>query len=129
MNWRDLLVISPLGPTVRGRRPPAPPGSATGAFVTAQSITSFPVASGLVFAAWKGIGSISPTIAASRISPFVVALAIGLLVYVATLSDRRVHRPEGAIEWASSVGIACANSLLLWVAALGLATFGPSGTS
>ncbi|SRR5229473_2701179 len=127
MNWRDLFVISPPGRQVRGRRPPVQAGSTTGAFVTVQSITSFPVASGVVFAVWKGVGSVSAQASSSRITPLLVALAVGCVVYLATLTDVRVHRPGGLIEWASSVGVAFVNCVLLWVAALGLATFGPAG--
>jgi len=129
MNWRDLFVIQPIGRTVRGQRPPIQAGSTTGAFVTTQSITSFPVASAVVFAVWKGVGSISTNVALSKITPLVVALGVGSLVYLATLTDVRVRRPQGLVQWGSSVGIACVNCVLLWVGALGMATLGPSGSA
>jgi len=125
MNWRNLIISTPLTVTPgRGDAVAAetPPAQSTSPFLTPQSVASFPVASGIVYAISQGIAKLPVPAHVSPFIPLVVALLVGAIIYAITFDDKRVPRPSSPREWAISVGIALLNSLLLWTSAIGIST-------
>jgi len=97
----------------------APPAAqAQGAFITPQSFVTFPVASMLVSLAWTVLRQLFPW-GSSTVVAAVIALAVGAVIFLVTVSDQDA-RPRTTAGWVVAVVVGFFNSLLLLAAALGI---------
>ena len=92
----------------------------TGAFITPQSIMSFPVASSLVSALWRLAEAIMPSWGTSKVTLLIIALVIGLFIWGISVTDPNLQQSRR--EKFIAFGIAVINSLYLAIAALGITT-------
>lgn len=125
MRVSNLVVARPRA--VKEERPellagvtaaPPPAPEAVGAFVTPQSFVSFPVASGLVTLAWALCRQLFPW-GSSTVVPAVIALLIGAVIFLVTVSEADA-RPKTLASWVVAVVVGLFNSLVLLAAALGI---------
>lgn len=120
MSFTDLFVVRSTSTRVRTTFAPGGPAAApaTGVFITPQSLTSFPVASGIVTGLW----ALAQRLFAWGGSTLVVlclSIAIGLLVFLINISDPTAA-PKSAKAWLVAVSVALINCLFLCAAALGI---------
>ena len=101
-----------------GTDPPPPPVTVS-AFITPQSLVSFPIASLVVRLLWSVADKLVPGALANNWVGLGIALVIGLLVYLLSISDGTLAmtRKQKAI----GIAIATINSLVLFAAAAGIA--------
>jgi hypothetical protein len=118
MGFRNLFLLDKRTPAERGAAlAAAAPGSSEGAFLSAKSLMSFPIASGAVGILWKvmqrfwGVGDVAV---------LYISLAVGALIFLIVVSDEN-GRPHGIANWIVSIAIGLLNSVLLGASALGLA--------
>jgi hypothetical protein len=88
------------------------------AFITAESLVSFPLAAGLVTGLWSLMKVLFPTFGPSPWTAVVVSFAIGLFIYLISITDRRVHLNRS--DQLVGLGVAVLNSLYLVMTALGI---------
>lgn len=117
---RDNLAPPPPPDGRRSITPPSAGNSGTepdkvGAFITVQSLATFPAASTAVTVVWKVLGAVIPGVAENKIVPLVVALVIGALIYLMS-----ADKGQDAKAKLAGVVIAVINSFMLAAAALGL---------
>jgi hypothetical protein len=87
-----------------------------GVFTTAQSLVTFPGAVAAVTTIWKVIGTMYPAFgSANKVVPVVLALIIGILIYLTSVSKGTTLKQKSA-----EVGIAVINSFTIAAAALGI---------
>jgi hypothetical protein len=99
----------------------APQDTAVSAFLTPQSLATFPGASAAVLILWKVAGQLVPAWKESRLVPLALALLVGLLVYLISNADRALdHAPATFVQKLTTGMIALFNSLFLYAAAVGL---------
>ncbi|MBI4929818.1 MAG: hypothetical protein HY841_03580 [Bacteroidetes bacterium] len=96
------------------RKQPAEKGSVH-VFTTPQSLATFPIASTSVMVIWKVLGKIFPSWGASYILLLVIALAIGMVIYLIGINDRMTARQK-----LIALCIAVINSFFLMASALGI---------
>jgi N-acetyl-anhydromuramyl-L-alanine amidase AmpD len=102
-----------------GGEPAGPPiPSAVGAFVTPQSVMSFPIASGAVAMLSKLAKGLVQGVE-ENVLILGAASVIGLLIFLVTLSDPQV-RPRTPLKWAIAILMALINTAFLAVSATGL---------
>jgi hypothetical protein len=92
----------------------AAPGQ-VGAFITPQTLVTFPGASTVVTVVWKLLGTAIPSWHDVKLVLFVIALIVGMLIYL--LSDDKGNDVKSKV---SSFIIALLNSFMLAAAALGI---------
>ena len=92
----------------------------TGAFITPQSLVSFPVASSLVGGLWRLAEALIPSWGGSKATLVVISLVIGLFIWAISVTDPNLKQTRR--EKFISFGIAVVNSLYLAIAALGIMT-------
>ena len=91
------------------------------AFLTPQSLATFPGASGVVLILWKVSGQLVPGWQASHVVAAVLSLVVGALVYLASITDKNLdHAPVGLAEKVLTLAIGLINSVMLYAAATGL---------
>jgi hypothetical protein len=86
-----------------------------GAFITPQTLVTFPGASTVITVIWNLIGRVNAAWKDDEIVLFIIALIIGMLIYL--LSD---DKGDDAKSKVSSFIIALLNSFMLAAAALGI---------
>lgn len=125
MKVYDLFntTATARAPTPRAPISPAAAGGegqpvTTGAFITAQSLVSFPLAAGLVAGFWKMAQVLVPDFGASKWMAVAIAFAIGLVIYLISVTDERLNLSGRAK--AVALVIAIINCLYLAMAALGI---------
>lgn len=122
MRIQDLV-----NSVARPRRPrgePVPAGEtqySVSSFITPQSLVSFPVATGVVVIVWQLAKLLLPFGSSSWV-PVITSLAIGVLIFGASVSDERAKISTRDVV--IGVPIAVLNSLMLAAAALGIPTAG-----
>lgn len=94
-------------------------GGQVGVFVTLQSVVTFPVATAAVTTIWKVLGTVQPSWNSSKLVPLIIALVIGLLIYLATVSHGTDFRQK-ILE----AGVAFINTFTIAAAALGIGGIG-----
>jgi hypothetical protein len=93
-----------------------------GVFTTSQSLVTFPGATAAVTTVWKVLGNVHPSLGdTNKIVPILLALALGLLIYLTSVTKGTNWR-----ERLSGLGIAIVNSATIAAAALGIEGAGPS---
>ena len=91
-----------------------------GIFTTPQSLVTFPVATAAVTTIWKVLGSVHPPFNSdNKLVPLIVALVIGLLIYLATVSQGASLKQK-LVE----AGVAIINTFTIAAAALGISDIG-----
>jgi hypothetical protein len=88
------------------------------AFITAESLVSFPLAAGMVAGLWKLVQVLFPTFGPSPWAAVVISFIIGLFIYFISITDKQVHLERR--EQIKGLGIAVLNSLYLVMTALGI---------
>jgi hypothetical protein len=97
------------------------PATTVSAFLTPESLVTFPGASAAVLILWKVAGGLVPNWSGSRWVALVLALVIGLLVYLISNSDKTLdHAPATFAQKLTTGAIALINSLFLYAAAVGI---------
>lgn len=119
VNAPPSAPVAPSIPGAPNQAPAAPALSATpvGVFITAQSLTTFPVASTLVTIVWKVLGKVNASLSNEALVPLIVALFIGLAIYGLSADKGNTGK-----ERLVSFFIAILNSFMLTAAALGIDT-------
>ncbi len=97
----------------RAAAPGEPPK--IGVFTTAQSLVTFPVASGLVTLVWRVIAAVWPAWGNTKVVPLVIALLVGGLIHVISVTPGTTRR-DGFI----GLAVAVLNSFSLAATALGI---------
>lgn len=124
MNIHDLVNYTAAPPTPRGAPAPAAAGSGaaqpvtSGAFITPQSLVSFPFAAGVVVGLWKGIQALFPAWGPSPWIALVIAFLVGGLVTLISISDGRLNLTQR--QTIIAAGVAFLNCFYLFMAALGI---------
>jgi hypothetical protein len=96
--------------------------AAIGVFTSWQSLVAFPLATCVVATAARAGRTIGRTDFDSIAMPLTAALVVGAAIFVLTVMDTRA-RPQTLGGWLASFAVAFVNSLLLFVAALGIEKF------
>jgi hypothetical protein len=87
-----------------------------GVFTTGQSALTFPGSVAAVTTIWEVLGSMSPSLGeTNRVVPVVLAVAIGAIIYLTSVTKGRGWRQQ-----LGSMGIALVNSFTIAAAALGI---------
>lgn len=108
----------PSPPPGSGGGAPAPTdGNAVGVFTSPQAVVTFPAASGLITVVWKVLGQVNTGWGTNKLVPFVLALIVGLLIYLQT--ETPGVKPKDKII---GFGFALLNSVTLAATALGINT-------
>ena len=99
---------------------PSPGSPQVGIFTTPQSLVTFPVATAAVTTIWKVLGAVyEPWNSNNKLVPLFIALIIGLLIYLATVSQGASLKQK-LIE----AGVAIINTFTIAAAALGISDIG-----
>jgi hypothetical protein len=117
VNHTTLVPAVPRGVAVAAA---APTPVTTGAFITAQSLISFPVAAGLVTGFWALAKKLLPTYGSSPWAAVVISFVIGMFIFYISISDTRMRLSKS--QKVIALGIAVINSLYLVMTALGIST-------
>jgi len=99
--------------------PPPPPVSVS-AFITRESLLSFPVATGVVKLVWWVTGQVADGAQNKKWVGLVIALAVGLLIYFISNSDPTLTLTPQQKQ--IGIAIALINALVLFAAAAGIDT-------
>ena len=121
MPFADLLVFD-CSPTRATTEQPGTAAPAAGVFTSWQSLVAFPLATCVVVTTARAGRTIGRTDFDSIAMPLTAALVVGGVMFVLTAVDPRA-RPRSLRGWVASFGVAIVNSLLLFVAALGIEKF------
>ena len=114
-NKRVDVKIAGLAPGV----PPPPPVSVS-AFITEQSLVSFPIATGVVKLIWFVTGMVVENAEKTNWVGLIIALAVGILIYAISTSDTTLTlTPRQKLV---GIAIALINALVLFAAAAGIDT-------
>ena len=121
MAFRDLFLARPQGEEPQGLAVAASTESPSpvAVFITPESLATFPGASLVVTVVWVLIKKLAPKFGASPWIPVVASLAVGTVIFVSTISDRRAA-PRTRSRWIVAIAVAVFNSLYLAASALGL---------
>ena len=122
MRLADLVVVAPECDDHDTPRVPDGRPSAAGIFTARQSIVAFPMSISVVATIARAGHTIGRTAFDSIAVPLVAAFVVGALLAAVTLSDPRV-RPRDPAGWGVALLVAIVNSLVLFVAALGIEKF------
>jgi len=95
---------------------PAATPPATGAFITPQSLVTFPIATALVTGLWKGAQALNPAFASPWVA-LLLAFAIGGVIAAISFSDDRLYLSRR--EMFIAIGVAIINSGYLFAIAVG----------
>lgn len=95
---------------------------ATAYFIAPKSLLVFPVGTSIVATAARAGRTIGGMDADSVLLPLVIALLIGLVLFGVAVAEPR-SRPKSTSEWLIASGVAVANSLVFFVAAIGIDKF------
>ena len=119
MSFRDWFLVGTRRPAEKGEARAAAevPGSSEGVFLSAKSLLSFPVASGIVSIVWKLWQHFTPLV--HDIVVLWISLAVGAVIFLIVISDPAA-RPRTSVAWIVSFALAVLNSLFLAASALGL---------
>jgi len=124
MNWRRLFNIGvPVQPKrLRGepRIVSAEEETGKGAFITPQSLVTFPVATLAVGVAWKSIEALVPEWAGNLWVPFFLSFAIGAFVYIVGITEPNANYTTR--EKVISAFVAIVNIFYIFASATGIAT-------
>ena len=96
------------------------PAGGTGAFITTQSIMSFPVASGLAAGIWQLLAKVFPPYGGTNPTLFAVSMVLAALIWAISITDPSVTMTMR--EKAIAGGIAVINGMCLAMSALGVKT-------
>lgn len=130
MKLSDLVVSRASAPQARAESRSQPRGGEegkgegegkAGAFITPQSLVSFPVATVVVIGLSKVVGRFWTKMPDGAENYIILGLSllVGLVIFLLTTTDEAA-RPKGARGWIVAVIIAIFNSGLLAGAALGV---------
>ena len=120
MTPEDPIVPANPAPANSVVNATSPAGkSQVGVFVTLQSVVTFPVATAAVTTIWKVLGTIQPSWNNAKVVPLIIALVVGLLIYIATVSRGTDFRQK-ILEF----GVAVINTFTIAAAALGIGGIG-----
>lgn len=108
---------APANPVVNAT--PTAGNSQVGVFVTLQSVVTFPVATAAVTTIWKVLGTVYPSWSNEKLVPLIIALVVGLFIYIATVSQGAALRQK-ILE----AGVAIINTFTIAAAALGIGGIG-----
>jgi hypothetical protein len=124
MNWRRLFNIGvPVQPKLLRGEPraiSAEEETGKGAFITPQSIVTFPVATLAVGLVWKSIGALVPDWAGNLWVPFFLSLAIGVFVYIVAVTEP--NSDQTTREKTIGAFVALVNVFYIFASATGIAT-------
>jgi hypothetical protein len=84
-------------------------------FTTTESVLTFPVASGVVTIIWQVIGGVFPSWGKKPVVAFVIALLMGMLIWVASITKDQTKKDR-----LIGAAIAIINSFSLAATALGI---------
>lgn len=96
----------------------APSATSTGVFITPQSLTSFPVATGVVTAVWALVQRLTSWGNSSWV-PLILSLVVGTVIFLINTSEPSAA-PQSRRGWVIAVSVAVLNSLFLCAASLGI---------
>ena len=113
-NAVSMIPIRKVPAKVTTEAADATPGT-QGVFVTPQSLVTFPVASFIVMVIWKVLSALIPSFEESKIVPAVIALIIGIFIYVISFSEQATVKDK-----IIGIVIAIINSFLLAASVLGI---------
>ena len=91
-------------------------------FTMPQSLATHAVAICVVATLTRAFRTILRPDADSLLVPLAAAIAVGGLIALSVVSDART-RPRGALEWTTAMMVAVVNSLVLFVATIGIDKF------
>jgi hypothetical protein len=119
--FKDLFIIRGIREPEKGEMVPAgrQKRESTGVFITPKSISTFPIASFVVTLIWVLAQKLFPTWGSSIWVPVMTSLFVGLVIFLATTSDKDA-KPQTLQTWFVSGAVAFFNSLYLAASALGL---------
>ena len=124
MNWRRLFNIGvPVTPKrIRGEARPISAEAATGkgAFITPQSLVTFPVATLAVGLAWKSIEALMPEWKGNLWVPFLLSFAVGGFVYFVAITEP--NSDQTSREKVIGAFVALLNTFYIFASATGIAT-------
>jgi len=111
-RFRNLISVR------RRESPPAAapgPTEPVGAFVTAATLVTFPVASAVVLIIWKALGQTPLELFDGRAGIAIAAVLVGLVIYLVSYkAAENLQRQLGEF------GIAVINTFILYAAAAGI---------
>jgi hypothetical protein len=126
---------------IRNYTPPAEKGElqaiadaekAAPIFISAQSLTAFPVASLVTKLIWEVLKKLGLPHVGSNLCALLIALIVGLILFLITIDDPN-SRPKSFPQWLIALFVAFINSLFLFAAVIGMSisapTLGASGSS
>ena len=124
MNWRRLFNIGvPVTPKrIRGEAQPISAEAETGkgAFITPQSLVTFPVSTLAVGLAWKSIEVLVPEWKGNFWVPFLLSLAIGVFVYLVAITEP--NSDQTLRDKFIGAFVALVNTFYIFASATGIAT-------
>lgn len=124
MNWRRIFNIGvPVkSKRLRGetRAIAAEEETGKGAFITPQSLVTFPVATLAVGVAWKSIEALKPALAGNLWVPFSISCAIGLFMYLVGITEPNANLTTR--EKLIGAFVAVVNIFYIFASASGIAT-------
>lgn len=116
-SWRSLFVKGPpIQP--RGRAIPAGAQEATGAFITPQTLTTFPGATAAVSIISHVVAQFITKYDFNTVTSF-IAILVGIIILIINVSDPRL-KPRGSRAWIIALTVGFINACCLVVAALGV---------
>lgn len=122
MTVTDLLVIDRGGDDRHIEISKGDQPRAVGVFTSAQSLVAFPLATSIVATVARASRTIGHTEFDSITVPLAGAFIVGGTLFLLTAGDPR-SRPRTWRGWIAMAGTAVVNSLVLFVAALGVEKF------
>lgn len=122
MSWRNLFntPITPRAPRIRGEARPiaAEDVTATGVFITPQSLTTFPVATTAISFIWKGVEVLFPHLKGSLWIPAITSLLLGGFTFYVGVSDPKANLTKRDVV--IGVVVAIVNSFYLFASSVGI---------
>ena len=121
MRFGDLFVVQTQARAEKGQAvaSAAPRGAAVGVFITPKSLLAFPTASFVVTLLGLFTRRLFPFLAASVWVPLLSSCFVGVLIFVATVSEPTA-KPRSWQQWFISIGVAIVNIVYLAASSLGL---------
>ncbi len=124
MNWRRLFNIGVPAQLKRLRGEPRAISdegeTGKGAFITPQSLVTFPVATLVVGLVWKSIEALVPEYVGNLWVPFLLSLAIGMFVYLVAVTEPNSNQTKR--EKIIGAFVALINVFYIFASATGIAT-------